>query len=375
MGVLTKEKEGKQTDIQREVEGRSFSKESTLITKGVLVLLLLFHHLFYDSAVLDVYDVVTISSNMTFLGEIVKHGNICIAGFAFLSAFGITRNLKKSQDRTSKGYLKAVCRRILKLESSIWFVFLLTVIYKKLALGESFKLTYVGAENKFEPLYMLIDMCGLATYFGTPYMNVTWWYLSFAVMLIAAMPILYVLYEKYRYALIPAGLLLPVVIFKGDVYFASLLPAVILGIAFAYEDWFEKLEQSAFAWQHRVLQIVVCIALFILSFELCANIREIYCYPFAFLLAYVAYAYLAKVPLLRSVLKFIGEHATNIFLVHTFIYFYFYSDFIYSFRYSWCILLALLLVSLIVSVVIELLKKLAGYEWVINKILTKVEKI
>ncbi len=64
------------------------------------------------------------------------------------------------------------------------------------------------------------------------------------MLLIVAMPVLFVLYEKYRYALIPVGLLFPVVIFNGNVYFASLLSIIILGVAFAYEDWFEQLERQ-----------------------------------------------------------------------------------------------------------------------------------
>ena len=367
MGVLTKD-----TETAITVEQRSFSKEMTLVTKGVLILMLLTHHLFFGNAI-EAYDVITISSDAIWIQELVKYLNICIAGFAFLSAFGITRNLKNSKEKKPKGYFHAACRRLLKLESSVWFIYLCAILYKKFVLHESIKLMYVGAQNQFEPLYLLIDLCGLSTYFGTPHINVTWWYLSFAILLIAAMPILYMLYEKFRYAILPVGVLLPVVIFQGNVYFASLLPVVILGIAFAYEDWFEKLDVAVRGWQKRILSLVICLALLVFSFELCANVREIYAYPFAFLIAYLAFAYLGRIPGVRHVLMFIGEHATNIFLIHTFIYYYFYPDFIYSFRYSVCIVLALLLISLLVSVVIELLKKVTGYNRLVNMLLNKMK--
>lgn len=367
MGVLTKD-----TETAITVEQRSFSKEMTLVTKGVLILMLLTHHLFFGNAI-EAYDVITISSDAIWIQELVKYLNICIAGFAFLSAFGITRNLKNSKEKKPKGYFHAACRRLLKLESSVWFIYLCAILYKKFVLHESIKLMYVGAQNQFEPLYLLIDLCGLSTYFGTPHINVTWWYLSFAILLIATMPILYMLYEKFRYALLPVGVLLPVVIFQGNVYFASLLPVVILGIAFAYEDWFEKLDVAVRGWQKRTLSLVICLALLVLSFELCANVWEIYAYPFAFLIAYLAFAYLGRIPGVRHVLMFIGEHATNIFLIHTFIYYYFYPDFIYSFRYSVCIVPALLLISLLVSVVIELLKKVTGYNRLVNMLLNKMK--
>lgn len=354
---------------------RTFSKESTLVTKGIFIILLLLHHLFYDAGIIDYYGVTTICADVNFMSDFVTYARICIAGFAFLSAFGITRQLKSGKEPNSKGYAKVVFKRIIKLEAAAWFVFIVSMLYRKIVLGESIKLLYVGVENKFEPLYMLIDMCGLSTYFGTPHMNVTWWYLSFALLLIVALPILFVMYEKYRFALIPAGLLLPVVIFNGNVYFASLLSIIILGIAFAYEDWFEKLEYEARDWQWRVLQLVVCVALLILSFELCNKVNEIYMYPFAFVFAYISYMYIARIPILKDVLKFIGKHATNIFLIHTLIYYYFYSDFIYSFGYSWAILPVLLIISILVSMVIELLKKITGYQWLINKILNRIDAL
>lgn len=369
MGDLTKE------------NVRTFSKESTLITKGIFIILLLTHHLFYDAGIIEYYGVTTFISDAGFASDFITYARICIAGFAFLSAFGITRTLKAKMQLTSavgknsKLYTKTVFRRIVKLEFGAWFVFAVAMLYRKIVLGESVKLLYVGAENRFEPLYMLIDMCGLSTYFGTPHMNVTWWYLSFALLLIVSMPVLFVWYEKYRLAMLPAGLLLPVVIFNGNVYFASLLPIIIVGIAFAYEDWFEKLEIMAENWQWRILQLVACIALIILSFELCNKVNEIYMYPFAFVFAYISYVYLSRIPVLCHVIKFIGEHATNIFLIHTLIYYYFYSDFIYSFGYSWAIVLALLIISLIVSMIIELLKKITGYNWIVKKVLEKIESL
>lgn len=95
-----------------------------------------------------------------------------------------------------------------------------------------------------------------------------------------------------------------------------------------------------------------------------------YSYLFAFVIPYIAYEFISHIPLLRTGLGFIGGHATNIFLTHTFIYYYFYTDFIYSFHDSWLILLVLLGLSLGVSILIELFKKVSGYNRLIDRILT-----
>ena len=52
------------------------------------------HHLFYDAGILEYYGVTTIISNAQFAGDFITYARICIAGFAFLSAFGIARTLK-----------------------------------------------------------------------------------------------------------------------------------------------------------------------------------------------------------------------------------------------------------------------------------------
>ena len=56
-------------------------------------------------------------------------------------------------------------------------------------------------------LHMFLDMLGLAEYAGTAQINVTWCYLSYVILLIAAMPFLYIAYKKFRYLLILAGCL------------------------------------------------------------------------------------------------------------------------------------------------------------------------
>lgn len=91
-------------------------------------------------------------------------------------------------------------------------------------------------------LHMFLDMLGIAEYAGTAQINVTWCYLSYAILLIVAMPFLYIAYKKFRYFLILAGCLLPYAILREKISFANLLPVVILGIAFSYEDWFGKLK-------------------------------------------------------------------------------------------------------------------------------------
>lgn len=206
----------------------SFTKEHTLITKGLLIIMMLIHHLF-TSDMVDMYEVSTILSNGILLEHISAYCKMCVPGFAFLSAFGITHSLMKVQDDTSNASLywfKIVCKRLIKLKTVVIFIYIFVVLFKRFVALESIHELYdVG--NGFRIVYMIIDVLGLAAYFETPTINVTWWYLTYAVMLIVSMPFVYLAYKKYRYLLLPVGCLLPMAVLRDTVAFSSLLPSVI----------------------------------------------------------------------------------------------------------------------------------------------------
>lgn len=357
---------------------RSFSKKSTLVTKGVLIILLLIHHLFYGDAI-GRFGITTFSKNDIFNAEFVQFCNICLSGFTFLSAYGITKKLKsiKNEEHTKK--IKVTMLRFIKVEASVMFVYALAILYKYFVLNEPIKEFYTGTRNQFEALYMVIDGLGLASFFGTKYINSTWWYMSYAIALILAMPIIYRLYEKFRYVFIPMAIMLSYVIFLPNLVFSHLLPAVVTGVAFAYENWFEVIhlklqstDKKKYFFKKTVAFILAVLILYI-AYELGNNISLQYMYPFGFAIVFLCYEFLEGIPGIKHILMFIGNHSTNIFLIHTFIYLYFYEEFIYSSGYSWSIFFVLLLLCLVVSAIVELLKTLLGYNKLLEFVTKKLE--
>jgi hypothetical protein len=286
----------------------------------------------------------------------------------------MTQSFQNAETDNLESLLRLTIRRLIKLESAIIPVYLLAVFYKRFVMVESLQTLYrEGGESLGAmALHMLLDMTGLSYYAQTPQINVTWWYLSYALLLIVAMPFIYMAYKKFRYLLIPAGCLLPSVIFSSEIFFARLLPVVILGTAFSYENLFEKLrcrnKRQGFAG------LVLCSVVLYVTYLLQITANATFSYTLAAVIPYIAYEYVSKIPVVRTMFKFLGRYATNIFLTHTFIYYYFYTDFIYSFHYAPLILLVMLLLSLLVSIVIELIEKLIGYNRLVEKIWNAVEK-
>lgn len=87
-------------------------------------------------------------------------------------------------------------------------------------------------------VYKCIDMLGIATYAVGTQLNVTWWYLSLFIILIAILPFVFMIYKKFRYLCLSALMLIPL---SSTLYFGKVFPCICLGIAFSYENWFDKL--------------------------------------------------------------------------------------------------------------------------------------
>ena len=75
------------------------------------------------------------------------------------------------------------------------------------------------------------------------------------------------------------------------------------------------------------------------------------------------------IPGVRQILLFLGKHSMNIFLIHTFIR---KSSFVYVSGYFLTNTLTLLLASLAVSIALEWLKKVTGYNRLIQNICMKI---
>lgn len=353
---------------------KEFSKEITLITKGVLIMMLLYHHLFCNENIVQ-YNVIMFSQNLGFVHNISYYCKVCIAVFAFLSAFGMTRAYMKTENMTAKGYTKAMLKRLVKLESSICFVYCVVILYKKFimhgAIAEHYRSSFI-----IKLADMIIDMLGLYRFFETGTINVTWWYMSFAVLEIFAMPIFYMVYKKCRYTLVPIGVCIPLIYQGEGEWFVRFIPSIILGIFFAYENVFETLKK----WgqgdiKRKLLKIMVCFLGIWWTYIFCRVTRIEYAYPLCSVIyPYLAYEILADIPVMNKFLGFLGKHATNIFLIHTFIFLYFYTDFIYSFKYGILIWLVLLGLTLMISIALEQVKKIIGYNRLINYFVLKIDR-
>ncbi|MGN1124125.1 MAG: acyltransferase family protein [Eubacterium sp.] len=351
-----------------------FSKQQTSISKGVALLLLIWHHLFYNSPEYYSYFVSVHSYKgipvECYFADFCK---VCVAIFLFLSGYGLfisySKGIKGVRDKLSKriefniGY---VVKRLLRLLSDYWFIYIIFVPLG-LLFGREFYLIY--GQN---PLAYLADIFGVSyLFYGyEATMNVTWWYMSIIIVYYIAFPILYRI-EKLsgELLLLISGILMLIVPDYRELTI-WILP-YSFGIYFADRDIFSRLDRQLGG------KPLLSFAVSGLAVVLFAYIRANYLgllVDSLFAIAVILFTFfiLSKIPVLNRILEQIGKYSGSIFMFHTFILGYYFKDFVYSFKYAALIFAVTVAICFVIAVLIEQIKKIIGYNRLVDFLCKKI---
>ncbi len=333
---------------------KEFAKEDTCLVKGLSVIALLFYHLFENEERITALKVDYGPFPLPVFLTLSQFGNICVAVFVFLSAYGMTKGLREQKITLGESCRKAVFRWRKLTGNFVWMYCSVNLLWFYL-----FDYKSLYGEGWQGGLMGILDMLGLAALWDTPTLNMTWWYMKIAIIVIALVPFLSALTEKIGNRILFPALVLPA-IFTLDEDFYRYFFVMVTGVAAAHGMWLEKLFQQK--W-NAILQAFTGVLLLFL----CVIIRQNYVIHsgflwlldgwIAFVIVWFGGKVLSEIPGLRTLLVFLGKHSMNIYFVHTFFYMILYQDFIYSFRYAGLILVVLLLVCVAYSVILEQIKK------------------
>ncbi|MBQ7776957.1 MAG: acyltransferase family protein [Lachnospiraceae bacterium] len=340
---------------------KHFFKENSTIAKGVAILFMLIYHLFQSEFLVPLMNVDHRPFSAEGFDTLADFGKICVAIFIFITSFGISTGLFAQENISAKEAYSQAAKRFFSLMGNFF------LLYVCVNLLWWYKLDYaaVYGVGKQGLLHLLLDSVGLSNFMGTPLLNVTWWYMEIAYLLILIVPLMALGMKKIGYPFVLLCLALPFTIeINPDI--AHYYLTIVLGVCFAYGKWFDKLMSARIP---AILHWIVGCAGFVGCILVRENkvVFENYLYIadafIAVFLVYFAGILLASVPVLKTLLHFIGKHSMNIYLVHTFFYLILWQDFIYSFHYAGLILLVLLALCLLFSVLLELLKSLLIKAW------------
>lgn len=326
-----------------------FTLKDTNTVKGIAILMLLWHHLFFN------LNIEFIKGTNTLTGMVAYYGKICVAIFIVLSGYGLTESYKRNPLKPVEFYKK----NLKKLYLNYWLIWLVFVPIGILFFGRT--LTAVYGDHVLSKL--LINITGFQRVFGFEGYNATWWFMS----LILGLYIIYPLIIKHIRNNLNLSLLIA--------FFIMLLPSIkifgmefifvygswvfpfVLGIYMSEKKVFEKVKESTSKMK---LPILLTLLIFLCLFRRFGRVvADVRIDGFiAIVIILIVYLYISKLKYLSSFLEYIGKKSFDIFLFHTFIYYYYFSDFIYSFSNHIIIFIVLLAICLIIAYLLERLKKL-----------------
>lgn len=341
-----------------------FTKKETDFCKGIAIILMLFHHLFYKPASYEAYSI----SFWPFTLERVNYfsliAKLCVAMFVFFSGYGMAVTWRKNFQRqtpSSAQIWNFTWKRYWKLMCGYWFIFALTLLYQPL--GHTIFDAY-GSSKTDLLAFFLIDFLGLADLFSTSTLCSTWWYMSFAVAVIFILPLLMRGITAYGPGFLAAVGFACIYLLRIKGTPISYFMVFLIGIACCEFSVFQKADRIGhtvrFSPVIKVLLELVLIYVLV-KLRLNHNYYRIIDGLLTLMIALVVHTFLIHIPILTDFMQLLGRHSANIFLLHNQLYSMYFKDFYYSMKHWGLILLALLLTSLLCSVIIEQVKKWIHY--------------
>lgn len=325
---------------------KQLTLDDTNVLKGIAILLMLVHHLFYPQN--GYFSDIHLYKDYYLVEQIGLFSKVCVSFFVFLSGYGLTQKYKSTGEISNlKGYY---VHRFSKLYLNYWLVWILFVPISIYLYGYTFDDAY---QSSIIP-HVITDVLGLhkVIFVNTPCYNPSWWFYSCIIILYGIFPFLFKWARKSFFSLffftlavsfIPIGYL-------NAISFFVISFVLGIGIAMSIND----IEAQMTPWVGGALLTVFCL-------ERNLNMYQNLVDAIIVLLFILLYSKLKIGRKISKILGFCGRHSMNIFLFHVFIIWWF-KDFIYLSRNPIIIFLTLLALCVPISIGMEWVKKYTIYK-------------
>ncbi len=368
-----------------------FSKKDTLVVKGMAIIFLILYHCFSAKDRLCGYDVSFGLMDEYTAMYIFESMNICVGIFAFLSSYGLTKTMMlkyKTLDLDRHNVSDFVTRRTVSLIGSFLIPYILCAVPTFIFTDYN---TYGDVDFVFN---MIADILGIAGLLGSRMLVGTWWYMSFALIIIFLLPFTVRLYRRFGVLCVVPFILVPFLLNTSFFSAKALdnmtrwLLTIPMGVIFADLKVFERM-RAAHLTNNKVVSKIIKFVILTAVLVLLVMFRKMpWCIqhlhyfissilPVYFI--YWMYEFVCVVPLLNSVLAFLGKHSSNIFFMHTFIRFVWFKDVTYGLGTWSLIFLFVFVCSLILSFAVTGVQRLTRWnklvKWTADKLSGINEKI
>lgn len=221
-----------------------FDINTTNSNKGIALILILWHHLFYEHP----------EYGLTVLAT-AKLAKVCVGIFVILSGYGLSESVKNKHIDLFAFYRK----RLTKLYLNYWIIAAIFIPIGIIFMDRSLESVF----DNHEYLKLAIQMIGLHMFTGVGFgYNASWWFMSLIVVLYLFFPFIYKIMQKYPYYFMLFSL---VIMFLPLPYFSILKPWILpftLGVYLSNTNGFSVIIERLKRLGH--IRFVVLIILILL---------------------------------------------------------------------------------------------------------------
>lgn len=199
------------------------TQNDTYVIKGIAIILMLLHHLFYVRR--ELYDDFILYGNHGIVNEIGIFSKVCVAIFVFLSGYGLTVSNGNNKKISLKDFY---AHRFVKLYMNYWLIWLLFVPLSVYCFGRTFDVVY---GSHIIPK-LVADLFGVINVFGLYGYNPTWWFYSAIIVLWLLYP-LFLRLSKYPAFLLILGVVCYFSPVRMTIGISSYVLPFVVGILYA----------------------------------------------------------------------------------------------------------------------------------------------
>lgn len=314
------------------------SKNDSKILKCIAICLMVFHHLFaFPERIAVEYINVFDFSFFHFETLLSYFGRICIAMFVIVSGYGMSKQFFYDTNTSLLEHYKRTIKKLWKFYTMYWIIMLVILPYG-----------FIKGIYKFELISFIKNVIG----FNCSY-NAEWWYVWFYIKLCLLFPLIIrtvnqVMEKSKSISIILILLLSGITIFFEQDFSYWMIVIFSIGIVkySLFDRLYNKIDNKIY------LYILGCICCFIFRIYSPFNMDFVTVLFFCFFIVAIK-KQLRINSFLESILEKIGNYSMYIWLLHSFLCYYYFQKFIYRFYISWMIFAICMLISFLLSICID----------------------
>lgn len=344
-----------------------FDKNMSICLKGIGILLLLFHHLFYS---VEIQEYIFRLCETTTLGLYIlaNQAKICVTLFLVLSGYGQSESFKNTYGESvkiKKG-IQFSFYHILKIYINFWYIYIIFSILGIVIGKLNLRSFYNGDKISF--LKEILGMTGFFT--NTATINSTWWFISAILLCYILFPFFVKLVDEY---LLIAGSISCILFISTEMI--SKWPSrtaeliilnwtfpFLIGIIYSRYNILNRLYVYCY---NRIPELILLLVV-------CTIFRYYVGYKVDVLPATVIIILgaivIGRIGKAANMLKLLGNYSMDIFLFHTFFFVTYFREEVYSLYFPTIIYIVFVAVCLITAIILGYIKKICKFQYLEEKI-------